>query len=156
MSQIDVYYEAAQARLASQDQFNNEISRKVAGIVALGGALVGAGAILLNSVDPKSNSDDPLIAFICLAVFFLGVCIAGVVAMFLRTWYPGPKLSDIESILDRDEQVVRKWVATTCRVAVERNLKTLDHRATAVNACILGAILQVACLIAMAIVVYYA
>ena len=155
MSQVEIYYNEAQTRLASQNQLNADLNSKTLGIVAFCGALVGAGAILLNVLDDTSG-ETVLVAFILSVIVFGGVAACGGIGvMYPRKWYPGPKLSDIERILGRDEQEVRKWVAEVYQVAVERNSKTLETRARAINLCVGCAIAQVACLATMAIAAYH-
>ena len=153
MNQTDLYCDVLRGRYHSQESLNRDVGAKAAGVLSVGIALVGAGAIILKI----SNADDlaPLMAFLVLLGTFALTALSSLLTLYPRDWRYGPKTADLVDMLGayQDHEITRV-TGDIYGKAIAYNQKVLASKAIALQAGTISLALTVGALAALAILSY--
>ena len=150
MRQTDVYYQVALEKYQSQEWLNREFATKVGTMIGFGGAMVGAGAVILNI--PSTTGYPPVGIFATIVVVFVLMVAASVPILRPRDdWNHGPKTQQLADALDGDyeDEAITRSVGDVYSQSVEHNRRILDCKGKclqwvtsllAIEAVILGAL----------------
>ena len=103
MDQRELYYQVAKDSHLSQEGLNRDYYIRAGTVLTFGGALVGAGALVLN-LGAASECYWDIAAFGLLLVMFTGVVVAACRILIPYDWLAGPELSDIQEFLTQASQ----------------------------------------------------
>ena len=151
MNQVDLYCEIARERYLSQEWLNREFQTRVGFMISFGGAMIGAGAVILKS----SPSDLSFPIFLALVAAYLSTIGWTLPVLWPRRWQPGPKISEVADRLDAyKDEVFTKLVGDVYGRCVENNRGILDSKSTNVQIGTVSLVLETAALATLSIVTY--
>ena len=130
MTKSDLFYQVARENYASQEWLNREFGTKGGTMIGFAGAILAAGAIILNF----SATLPSFIVFLLLAIAFVVAIASSLQVIWLSDWRPGPKVKDAVAIFDNftDHEFTIE-VGTEYSKSVEFNREVLNRKAKYLN-----------------------
>ena len=127
MQQTDLYYQVALEKYQSQEWLNREFATKAGTMLGFGGAIVGAGAVILSI--PTTTNQLSFWIFAALIVAFVFMVLASMPVLRPRDdWQHGPKMHQLADALDDDynDGAITRSVGEAYCESVEHNRGILD------------------------------
>ena len=154
MNKTDLYCDVLRGRHLSQEWLNREFGARVGSMLGFGVALVGAGAIVLNTSQVSGIA--PVVIFAVLFGGFALTAVSSVPILGPRDWRYGPKTSDLTDLLgEYEDHEVTRVTGDIYGRAVEQNQKVLRHKAKALWTGIAGLMVETIALAVLAGLAYW-
>ena len=128
MNEVDLYCDVLRARLLSQEGLIRDYSTKVGVMLAIGAAMMGAGAVILRF----SNTGHVLLyaVFGTMALAFLINAIMGALIFKLDNWRTSPGVAKLAPNLGMHEEgVFTRMIGDAFGQAIECNEQVLNNKA---------------------------
>ena len=135
MDKSDLYYRVTLEKLQGQEALHREFGTKASNLLALGAAMIGVGAVVLNLTGAGPKPSAPLIwvfgpflgAFVFTGFFSLKV-------LWLRPWEHSPDASAFAGHLDDYEaDALTEWVGDEYARSIGLNQRVLDTKENALK-----------------------
>lgn len=154
MQKEELYYQVAHSHLQEQDQRAHSLELRASGAMALGVALLGLTALVVNtSFTGKDVLAAPTlgIAAAC-GLAFIAVLACGISAQRPSGWRRDPDLAKFKEYLPQyADDILVEWAGDQFQAAVVENEKTLTTKAMFVGYTFLAVVVLVICVFALTI-----
>ncbi len=156
ISQRELYYQEARDALNRQSELISAYVSRASTLLAFGGALVGAGTLVLN-LSEGSVSYLNIGLFSWLFCMFASVVVSCLLVILPRAWVSGPATEDIREFLEEDvydDEGMLKWTSDRYQESIASNDERVRNRSTWLKIGVWGLVAESTALASLALVVY--